>query len=77
MGAMIGDYGEIGCNAVLNPGTIIGRNVTVYPTACVRGVIPANCILKNDGTMVPKWGEGNNPWGSFGHRELKGGKIYG
>ncbi len=46
MGAMIGDHAEIGCHAVLNPGSIIGQNATVYPTASVRGVIPANHILK-------------------------------
>ena len=54
MGAMIGDYGEVGCNAVLNPGTVLGRNTTVYPTSCVRGVVPANSIYKNDGTLVSK-----------------------
>ena len=54
MGAMIGDHGEVGCNAVLNPGTILGRNSTVYPTSCVRGVVPANSIYKNDGTVIPK-----------------------
>lgn len=54
MGAMIGDYAEVGCNAVLNPGTVLGRNCTVYPTSCVRGVIPCNSIYKNDGTVVPK-----------------------
>lgn len=46
MGAMVGDHVEIGCHAVLNPGSIIGKNATVYPTASVRGVIPANHILK-------------------------------
>ena len=56
LGAMIGDYAEVGCNAVLNPGTVLGRNSTVYPTTCVRGVIPANCILKTDGTLTPKEG---------------------
>lgn len=54
MGAMIGDFSEVGCNAVLNPGTVLGRNSTVYPTACVRGVIPANSIYKNDGRIVAK-----------------------
>ena len=54
MGAMIGDYAEVGCNAVLNPGTVLGRNSTVYPTSCVRGVVPANGIHKNDGTIVAK-----------------------
>lgn len=59
MGAMIGDYAEVGCNAVLNPGTVLGRNSTVYPTSCVRGVIPCNCIHKNDGTLVPKMESGH------------------
>ena len=54
LGAMVGDYAEVGCNAVLNPGTVLGRNSTVYPTSCVRGVIPANSIFKNDGSVVPK-----------------------
>ncbi len=52
-GAMIGDYVEVGCNAVCNPGTVIGRHSRVYPTSCVRGLIPENCIWKNDGTVVP------------------------
>lgn len=46
-GAMLGDHVEIGCNSVLNPGTVIGRGSSVYPTSCVRGVIPANCIYKS------------------------------
>lgn len=54
MGAMLGDYVEVGCNSVLNPGTVIGRNCQVYPTSCVRGVIPENHIWKNNGTMVAK-----------------------
>lgn len=54
MGAMLGDHVEVGCNSVLNPGTVIGRNSNVYPTSCVRGVIPANSIWKNDGTIVEK-----------------------
>ena len=53
-GAMLGDHVEIGCNAVCNPGTVIGRNSNVYPTTCVRGVIPENSIVKNDGTIVRK-----------------------
>jgi acetyltransferase-like isoleucine patch superfamily enzyme len=52
MGAMLGDHVEVGCNSVLNPGTILGRNCRVYPTSCVRGVIPANSIWKNDGTVI-------------------------
>lgn len=54
VGAMLGDYAEIGCNSVLNPGTVIGRNSSVYPTSCVRGVVPENSIWKNDGTVVAK-----------------------
>lgn len=46
-GAMIGDYVEVGCNSVLNPGTVIGRNSNVYPLSSVRGVVPENCIYKN------------------------------
>ena len=54
VGAMLGDRVEVGCNSVLNPGTIIGRNSIVYPTSCARGVIPANSIYKNNGTIVEK-----------------------
>ena len=54
VGAMIGDFGEIGCNSVLNPGVIIGRNAQVYPTSCVRGVVPENSIYKNNGRIVIK-----------------------
>ena len=46
MGAMLGDWAEIGCNSVLNPGTIIGRHAQVYPLTSVRGTVPANCIHK-------------------------------
>lgn len=53
-GAIIGDYVEIGCNAVLNPGTIIGRNSTVYPTSMVRGALEENSIFKNNGKIVKK-----------------------
>ena len=54
VGAMLGDFAEIGCNSVLNPGTVVGRNSNVYPLSCVRGVIPANSIHKNNGTIVEK-----------------------
>ena len=53
-GAALGDFVEVGCNAVLNPGTVIGRNSNVYPTSCVRGVIHSGHIFKNDGTVVKK-----------------------
>ena len=45
-GAMLGDHVEVGCNSVLNPGTVIGRDSIVYPTSCVRGVVPADSIYK-------------------------------
>ena len=54
VGAMLGDFVEVGCNSVLNPGTVIGRNSNVYPTSCVRGVIPADSIWKNNGSIVKK-----------------------
>ena len=54
VGAMLGDYVEIGCNSVLNPGTVVGRNSAVYPTSCVRGCIPANHIFKNKDEVVLK-----------------------
>lgn len=53
-GAMIGDYVEVGCNSVLNPGTVIGRHSNVYPTSCVRGVLPENSIWKNSGEIINK-----------------------
>ncbi len=53
-GAMLGDYVEVGCNSVLNPGTVIGRHTNIYPTSCVRGVVPANSIWKTGGVVVAK-----------------------
>lgn len=53
-GAMLGDHVEIGCNSVLNPGTVIGRNTNVYPTSMVRGCIPAGSIYKKRGEIVIK-----------------------
>lgn len=53
-GAMLGDYVEVGCNSVLNPGTMIGRHTNVYPLSCVRGVIPENSIFKNKDGIVSK-----------------------
>ena len=53
-GAMLGDFVEVGCNSVLNPGTVIGKHSNVYPTSCVRGMIPEGHIWKNDGTIVKK-----------------------
>jgi acetyltransferase-like isoleucine patch superfamily enzyme len=46
-GALVGDMAEIGCNAVLNPGSIIGRNSVIYPNVNWRGILPANQIVKN------------------------------
>ena len=54
MGAMLGDFVEVGCNSVLNPGTVIGRNTNIYPLSCVRGVIPENSILKTGGVIITK-----------------------
>ena len=53
-GAMLGDYVEVGCNSVLNPGTVIGRNSNIYPLSPVRGVVPANSIYKNKDNIVTK-----------------------
>ncbi|MCI5722991.1 MAG: UDP-N-acetylglucosamine pyrophosphorylase [Erysipelotrichaceae bacterium] len=51
-GAMLGDYVEVGCNSVLNPGTVIGRHSRVYPTSSVRGLVDEKSIWKNDGTVT-------------------------
>ncbi|MDD7281871.1 acyltransferase [Floccifex sp.] len=53
-GAMLGDYVEVGCNSVLNPGTVIGPHSNVYPVSCVRGIIPANSIVKTGMNVVEK-----------------------
>jgi NDP-sugar pyrophosphorylase family protein len=50
-GAMLGDRAEIGCNSVLNPGSVIGRDTIVYPTSCFRGVLPTNSIFKKSGEI--------------------------
>lgn len=54
IGAMLGDNVEVGCNSVLNPGTVIGRGSNIYPTSCVRGVVPANSIWKTGGVIALK-----------------------
>ena len=54
MGAMLGDFVEVGCNSVLNPGTVICPHSNIYPTSCVRGVVPAESIWKNDGVIIRK-----------------------
>ena len=53
-GAMLGDYVEVGCNSVLNPGTVIGRHTNIYPLSSVRGVIPPDSIYKKRGDVVTK-----------------------
>ena len=54
VGAMLGDNVEVGCNSVLNPGTVIGRESNIYPTSCVRGVIPPHSIYKDKDNIVSK-----------------------
>lgn len=53
-GAMLGDYTEVGCNSVLNPGTVTGKNVNIYPTSCVRGYVEADSIYKSQEDIVKK-----------------------
>ena len=53
-GAMLGDFVEVGCNSVLNPGTVIGRHTNIYPLSRVRGVIPADSIFKDKDNVVLK-----------------------
>ena len=54
LGAMVGDRVEVGCNSVLNPGSVIGRDSIIYPSSCVRGVVPAGSIWKTGGKIVNK-----------------------
>lgn len=54
MGAILGNYVEVGCNSVLNPGSIIGSNTTIYPVSMVRGFIPKGSIYKKQGEIVGK-----------------------
>lgn len=54
IGAMLGDYVEVGCNSVLNPGTVIGKNTSIYPLSMVRGIVPAGSILKGREGIVRK-----------------------
>lgn len=54
VGTMLGDHAEVGCNSVLCPGSMVGRGSNVYPTSCVRGVVPENSIFKAPGDIVPK-----------------------
>lgn len=54
VGAMLGDFVEVGCNSVLNPGTVLERYVSVYPTSCVRGVIPEGHIFKDKDHIIKR-----------------------
>ena len=54
VGAILGDFAEIGCGSVLNPGTIVGRDTQIYPLCSVRGVIPEKSIYKAEGKIVKK-----------------------
>lgn len=53
-GAILGDYVEVGCNSVLNPGTVIGRHTNIYPVSCVRGFVPENSIYKTADSIIKK-----------------------
>lgn len=55
LGAVIGDNTEVGCNSVLNPGTVIGRNSMIYPLSMVRGFVPENSIYKKQGEVCQKY----------------------
>ncbi len=54
IGGILGDYANIGCSCVINPGTVIGKYTTVYPLTSVRGVIPKDCIVKNANTIIKR-----------------------
>ena len=54
---MLGDFVEVGCNSVLNPGTVIGKHANIYPTSCVRGFVPENSIFKDRGNIIEKYKE--------------------
>lgn len=55
MGAVLGDFVEVGCNSVLNPGTVIGRHTNIYPISSVRGYVPPNSIVKTGGVIIEKY----------------------
>lgn len=54
VGAMLGDFVEIGCGSVLNPGSVIGKNTNIYPLSSVRGVVPENSIFKDSNNVIIK-----------------------
>ena len=60
MGAILGDYANVGCGCVLNPGTIIGKHTSVYPLTMVRGVVQPECIVKSMKNIVKRDGGGQN-----------------
>ena len=53
-GAILGDHVEVGCNSVLNPGTVVGPRANIYPLSCVRGAVPGDSIYKTGGVIVQK-----------------------
>ena len=53
-GAVLGDFVEVGCNSVLNPGTVVGPRSNIYPLSCVRGAVPGDSIFKTGGVIVPR-----------------------
>ena len=53
-GAILGDFVEVGCNSVLNPGTVVGPRTNIYPLSCVRGAVPGDSIYKTGGIIVKK-----------------------
>jgi acetyltransferase-like isoleucine patch superfamily enzyme len=55
VGAFVGDFAEIGCNSVLNPGTVIGRRAQVYPLSCIRGTVKENHIYKNEKEVIKRY----------------------
>ena len=54
IGAFLGDSADIGCNSVLNPGTVVGKHTAVYPLTSLRGVYPADCIVKSTDNIIKK-----------------------
>lgn len=55
VGALLGDYADVGCNSVLNPGTVVAREGRIYPTSCVRGFVPEKSIYKKQGEIVSRY----------------------
>ena len=55
VGAMLGDYVDVGCGSVMNPGVVVGRKTNIYPLSCVRGVVPPESIYKDKDNIVKKY----------------------